>query len=940
MDKMNRLKFKLFIRRKKEDIAKVFGLIVSIIIIAVSVMYFTYSKFSTSQEFKVAGTIVGRFNTPLTTKLLNSQGGVSTITAKSTPNFSKAAVSQANYDTLPATCTGADCASQANSIVENGLYAAPDDYGTSYYYRGSIDDNNLLFAGYCWKVVRINGDGTTRIIYNGSPTDGVCSSTSANIGSFSYNTNYASNAYVGYMYGNSGATNYNDTHANTNSSTAKTAVDNWYSTQLTAYADYISDTDFCNDRSVNTQANVWATDDSALGYGSTTTYYAAYPRIQTGTAPILTCAQQNDRFTVADKTLGNGALTYPIGLPTADELAMAGAVYAVKNTSFNLYSTKYYWTMTPSYANSSSSIHAFIFRTNNNGDIYTNNVDLTGRVLRPEINLKADTKVAGGTGVISDPYIITNEVIDNTISENTISSWAFNSTTDFHSADYKQKIKTVNFVNNIDLTDAVTLTNGTGSNYWDISSNGNNKVKAWLKTNASDATMYDLYIGSQSASVVANVDSSYMFYEFNKVESINFNGYLDTSNTLSLADMFFDCTSLKTLDLSSLNTTNVTDMLSLLYGCSSLTSVNLTNLDTSNVTNMSFFFDNDTALTSLDLSNFNTAKVKYMSSMFYNCTGLTTLNLSSFNTSKLTNMNSMFYNCSGLTTLDLSNFNTINVTYMGFLFKDCTALTNVNVSSFNTAKVTNMDAMFKNCSALTSLSLTNFNTANVNSMGLMFNNCSKLTLLDVSSFNTAKVTNMSGLFGNCSLLTTLNVSNFDTSNVTNMAVMFYNCKGLKSIDVSKFNTSKVTTLNGTFDYCSSLTSLNVSNFDTANVTDMGYLFYGVSAVTSLDLSNFNTSNVTDMTLMFALDSSLTSLNISSFNTSKVTSMLQMFNSVNKLTTLDLSSFDFTSVTDFTGMLYSTSGVTTAYCKDTASATILNDTTKTSKPTTYSFVVKS
>lgn len=940
MDRMSRLKFKFYIKRNKEKIAKISGLVASIVIIVVSVMYFTYSKFSTSQEFKVAGTIVGRFNTPLTTKLLNSQGGVSAITAKATPNFSKAAVSQANYDTLPATCTGADCASQANSIVENGLYAAPDDYGTSYYYRGSIDDNNLLFAGYCWKVVRINGDGTTRIIYNGSPTDGVCSSTSANIGSFSYNTNYAGNAYVGYMYGNNSATNYKDTHANTYSSTAKTAVDSWYSTQLAKYADYISDTDFCNDRSINTKANAWATDDTALGYGSNTTYYAAYPRIQTGTAPVLTCAQQNDRFTVADKTIGNGALTYPIGLPTADELAMAGAVYAVKNTSFNLYSTKYYWTMTPSYANSANSIHAFIFRTNNNGDIYTNNVDLTGRVLRPEINLKADTKVAGGTGLIGDPYIITNEVIDNTTSENTISSWAFNSTTDFHSDDYKQKIKTINFVNNIDLTDAVTLTNGTGSNYWDVSSNGNNKVKAWLKTNASDATMYDLYIGVQSASVVANVNSSYMFYEFNKVESINFNGNFDTSSTLSIANMFYDNTSLKTLDLSSLNTTNVTDMVSLLYGCTSLTSVNLTNLDTSNVVNMSFLFDNDTALTSVDLSNFNTAKVKYMSSMFYNCSGLTTLNLSSFNTSKLINMNSMFYNCSKLTSLDLSNFNTINVTYMGFLFKDCSALTSVNVSSFNTAKVTNMDAMFKNCSALTSLSLTNFNTANVNSMGSMFYNCNKLTLLDVSSFNTAKVTNFNGMFNGCYLLTAINVAGFDTSNVTSMGIMFDDCKSLKSIDVSKFNTSKVTNFNGMFFNCNSLTSLNVSSFNTSSATDMSFMFYTLSAISSLDLSNFDTSNVTNMRGMFLTDTSLTSLNISSFNTSKVTNMIDMFYGDSKLTTLDLSSFDITSVTDFSNMLFNTGGVTTAYCKDTASATILNDTTKTNKPTTYSFVVKS
>jgi hypothetical protein len=131
----------------------------------------------------------------------------------------------------------------------SGMYAANDDYGTSYYYRGKIDNNNVLFGGYCWKVIRINGNGTTRMIYNGTPTNGTCVATgdATAIAQSSFNTNYNDNAYVGYMYGAAGATTYEATHVNTNSSTAKTAIDAWYKMNLSSYASKISDTEFCDD---------------------------------------------------------------------------------------------------------------------------------------------------------------------------------------------------------------------------------------------------------------------------------------------------------------------------------------------------------------------------------------------------------------------------------------------------------------------------------------------------------------------------------------------------------------------------------------------------------------------------------------------------------------------------------------------------------------------
>ena len=123
----------------------------------------------------------------------------------------------------------------------------------------------------------------------------------------------------------------------------------------------------------------------------------------------------------------------------------------------------------------------------------------------------------------------------------------------------------------------------------------------------------------------------------------------------------------------------------------------LENLNTAKVTDMNGMFYNCTALKSLDLSSFNTAKVTDMSNMFYSCESLTSLDLNSFNTAKVTDMSLMFYGCQRLTSLDLSSFNTANVTDMSYMFCSCQSLTSLDLSSFNTANVTDMSNMFQAC---------------------------------------------------------------------------------------------------------------------------------------------------------------------------------------------------------------------------------------------------
>src|SRR5574344_548774 len=287
-----------------------------------------------------------------------------------------------------------------------GLLAATGDYGTSYYYRGAITQNNVLFGGFCWKVIRINGNGTTRMIYNGTPTDGKCTATgdATQIGTSKFNSNDGDNAYVGYMYGATGATTYEATHANTNSSTTKTALDTWYNTNLSSYASKISDTEFCNDRSIASTAATWDTEDTAKGYGNNLTIFGALNRCFNTHVPVLTCQNKNDRFTVSDTTTGNGNLTNPVGLITMDEVGFAGASMAsyTSNSSYYLYTNSWYWTMSSINFTGSS---AYEFNVYSDGYIDYNLVNDSGG-LRPVINLKTDTLYTSGDGTSTSPYVI------------------------------------------------------------------------------------------------------------------------------------------------------------------------------------------------------------------------------------------------------------------------------------------------------------------------------------------------------------------------------------------------------------------------------------------------------------------------------------------------------------------------------------------------------
>ena len=282
------------------------------------------------------------------------------------------------------------------------LCSMKDAYGTSYYYRGNVTNNYVLFAGFYWRIVRINGDDTVRVIYDGtSAHSNGESSVDRQIGTSAFNSSFRDNAYVGYMYGQTRASTYTATHANTNDSTIKAYIDNWYKTNIvgTTNEQYLADNVFCNDRSIS--SNKPSSIDNNLGYGTERTAYRWFywANYSCNNKMMLTCPQQNDAFTVSDTTNGNGALTYPVGLLSTDEIVLAGG-WGANNSGYYLYSGQYWWSSSPRYLDSWG---AYVMDVNSSGGAdYCNDVS-DARGVRPVFNLKAEV-LAQGSGTASDPY--------------------------------------------------------------------------------------------------------------------------------------------------------------------------------------------------------------------------------------------------------------------------------------------------------------------------------------------------------------------------------------------------------------------------------------------------------------------------------------------------------------------------------------------------------
>ena len=288
--------------------------------------------------------------------------------------------------------------SSNKNATEALLASTEDDYGTSYYFRGAVTNNYVEFANKCWRIVRIGGDNTVKLILHNdnisnasNPCSSANNSTTAAFARHSessyksaFNSSYNDNAYVGFMYGTPGSTTYEATHANTNKSTILTNLETWYNNNLKTYESVIDNNVFCNDKSLS----------SGLGYSAKATDYAARERLYTSKIPSLKCNGELSK------------ITSKIGLITADELAFAGyAVGSYITTSYLKENATGYswWSLSPAGFYNQSLSYVFRVRSDNDAiDISNVNVDSS---VRPVISLISSTSVTGN-GTSDNPYVV------------------------------------------------------------------------------------------------------------------------------------------------------------------------------------------------------------------------------------------------------------------------------------------------------------------------------------------------------------------------------------------------------------------------------------------------------------------------------------------------------------------------------------------------------
>ena len=369
----------------------------------------------------------GKIDANYTLQRLNSLNNTIKVDTSKTPDFSTVSGNNGVKKSIDDDSTIAS--NQGDGT--KGIYASEDDFGTSYYFRGAVENNYVKFANYYWRVIRINGDGSVRMIYAGTSAHANGEEeTDSHIGLSEYNTNYQDNGYVGYMYGNfttptncntdestgvttctGGSTSYNEAHANINNSTIKTYIDNWYNTNLSNYSYAIEDTIYCNDRSITPVDSFMGMTLTGTGKAMESTAYSGLTRGYISHNPTLKCTNKNDRFTV-NNNIGNTKLTNPVGLITLDEIMMGGLgrIDLLNLTSYIINLDSYlttpdfsYWTMTPFMT--ADDANANVYAVDRNMLAEGGYVGYDACDVRPVISLRSDA-ISGGSGTMTDPFTV------------------------------------------------------------------------------------------------------------------------------------------------------------------------------------------------------------------------------------------------------------------------------------------------------------------------------------------------------------------------------------------------------------------------------------------------------------------------------------------------------------------------------------------------------
>ena len=254
-----------------------------------------------------------------------------------------------------------------------------------------------------WRIIRTNADGSIKLLYAGTSPD----TDKAYVGASAFNTTYNDPMYVGYKYGTTGSLENN--RLNTNDSTIKTYVDNWYKNNLTAYTKYLSnDAVYCNDRNLA----------SGQTYSTTKSFtYASYERIYTSiyltNQPTYNCTNVSDAFSVNNIS---AKLDYPVGLMTIDELNYAGgefntsltapyAWYYTNAKGESSYSDLEFWSLSPFEWYRSRLDEWKVLGSSDPGRLNGFGVSSMGAV-RPSVSLSSCNLISRGDGSPENPYVV------------------------------------------------------------------------------------------------------------------------------------------------------------------------------------------------------------------------------------------------------------------------------------------------------------------------------------------------------------------------------------------------------------------------------------------------------------------------------------------------------------------------------------------------------
>lgn len=424
-----------------------------------------------------------------------------------------------NYGQMSSDTNGKGVYQFTKSAVRD-TYDDARDTKNVYFFRGEVDDNNVIFGDICWQIIRTTSTGGVKLLYNGLPVDGKCNNTgsSQQVTTKRFNTNRWSLSQEGYMYSNTEyfvssksnmdtntnayvfaySVDYNEsTHKyklnTTNSASGATATKtltpgNWeteystlnnnhftcWSTDVNAECDKVSfvifntksttsngtantsyyveltggetdisnaissmldhndkesiikkyiedewypntnidttkleDVIYCNDREYTT-ASLYGWQPT----GTVTNYWAFSfgHHHRSAASPSLLCAREIDRFSAKDginndtTANGNNLLDYPVGLMTADEMAMAGELRWQSNESIYLTTGQYWWSLSPFYFN--SSYGSYVWNVTPSGAFSATAYVIFSYGVRPVVSLRPDCVVKSGDGSSDTPYLI------------------------------------------------------------------------------------------------------------------------------------------------------------------------------------------------------------------------------------------------------------------------------------------------------------------------------------------------------------------------------------------------------------------------------------------------------------------------------------------------------------------------------------------------------